>query len=144
MMNVSNILIIGSVIAIVTGASISDNSVYDLPRINNGDQLITSIINECFNGDTMTCLKGKVLTYLDGILKINEENGRSFEINNVDSIIMDRVERILDTHEIKITLPEIIFQKSIISYRPDNGLDISVPENAVEEGNAQNCFKNYF
>lgn len=143
-MNVSNILIIGSVIAIVTCASISDNSVYDLPRINNGDQLITSIINECFNGDTMTCLKGKVLTYLDGVLKINEENGRSFESNNVDSIIMDRVERILDTHEIKITLPEIIFQKSIISYRPDNGLDISVPENAVEEGNAQNCFKNYF
>lgn len=134
MMNVSNIFIIGSAIAIVTGASISDNSVYDLPRINNGDQLISLIINECFNGDTMTCLKGKVLTYLDGILHLNEENGRSFDSTNVDTIIMDRVARIFATHEIKVTLPETIFQKSVISYRPDNGLDINVPENVAEEG----------
>lgn len=133
-MTVSNICIIGSLIAIVTGASISDNSVYDLPRINNGDQLITTIINDCFNGDTMTCLKGKVLTYLDGVLNLNEENSRSFESNNVDSIIMDRVGHILATHEIKVTLPETIFQKAIVSYRPDNGLDINLPENVAEEG----------
>lgn len=133
-MTVTNVLIIGSVILAVSGASISDNSLYDVPRINNGDQLISSIINDCFDGNTMTCLKGKVLTYLDSTLNLNEEKERSFAENNVDSVIMDRVGRILSTHEIKVTLPETIFQKTVLSYRPDNGFNINVPEDVVEEG----------
>lgn len=134
MMTVTNVLIIGSVILAVSGASLSDKSLYDLPRINNGDQLISSVINDCFDGNTMTCLKGKVLTYLDSILNLREEKERSFVENNVDSVIMDRVGRILATHEIKVTLPETIFQKTVLSYRPDNGFNINVPEDVAEEG----------
>lgn len=126
--------ILASVILVVRGASIAENLI-ETPRIQNGEQLVSAIVNDCFESETMSCLKGKVLTYLDTVLNLKEESARSFEDNTIDETIYTRLARILSSNEFKVTLPETIFQKAVISYRPDNGLDINVPENTVEEGN---------
>jgi hypothetical protein len=120
----------------VNSASLLDNKVItETPRIYNGDQLIMSIANDCFDGSIMTCLKGKVLTYLDTKLGLENEQARAYNEDNVDKVIFDRVGRLLATNEIKVQLPETIFQNTIVSYRADRGLDVDVPkEDEKEEG----------
>lgn len=120
------------------GASIEKNLVYDTPRLHNGDQLVSAVINDCFEGETMTCLKGKVLTYLDTQLNINEEQGRNFDVKNVDEVIFNRAARVLATHEFRFQLPETFFSQAVISYRADRGLDFDLPQ---EEG--KNAIKNF-
>lgn len=123
-------LLIASVM-LANGASIEKNLVYDTPRLLNGDQLVSAVINDCFDGETMTCLKGKVLTYLDTQLNINEEQGRNFDVKNVDEVIFNRVARLLATQEFRVQLPETFFSQAVISYRADRGLDFDLPQ---EEG----------
>lgn len=123
-------LLIASVM-LVGAASIEKNLVYDSPRLHNGDQLVSAVINDCFDGETMTCLKGKVLTYLDTQLNFNEEQGRNFDEKNVDEVIFNRVARLLTTQEFRVQLPETFFNQAVISYRADRGLDFDLPE---EEG----------
>ncbi|XP_053669862.1 uncharacterized protein LOC128720227 [Anopheles nili] len=107
-----------------TGASIASNLVEEeRPRIASSEELLSSIVNECFSeSSVMGCLKGKVLLYLDGVLGLREEEARAFEDRNVDETIFDRVGRILATHELRLRLPE----DTVVSYRADKGLDIDV------------------
>ncbi|XP_035773421.1 uncharacterized protein LOC118456618 isoform X2 [Anopheles albimanus] len=104
-------------------ASIASNLVEERPRIASSEELLSSIVNECFaDSSVMGCLKGKVLLYLDGVLGLREEQARAFDETNVDKVIFDRVARVLATHEIRVQLPE----DTVVSYRADKGLDIDV------------------
>lgn len=125
---ISALLVVGCFAVAISGASIADNSIYETPRIENGEKLISSIVNECLSGDTMSCLKGKVLTYLDTVLGLREEQGRSFSEQNVDKVIFDRVGRVLATNELRFQLPETFFGKTVVSYNSVNGLDFALPQ----------------
>ena len=91
-------------VTVAHGASIDTNLVYETARIDSSEELVSSIISNCFDGETMTCLKGKVLTYLDTVLNLREESARSFASKNVDEVIYDRVARVLATNELKMKL----------------------------------------
>ncbi|XP_053681783.1 uncharacterized protein LOC128732537 [Sabethes cyaneus] len=107
----------------VSCASIASNLVEAAtPRIATSEQLLSSIVNDCFYQDSvMSCLKGKVLIYLDGVLGLHEEQARAFEVQNVDKVIFDRVARVLATHEFKLQLPE----DTVVSYRADKGINLN-------------------
>lgn len=107
-----------------------DNSVYsERTRINSGNELITAILNNCYD---MNCLKGNVLNYLNTFLGINGQEARS--VQNVDEQIFDRVARVLQKNEFKVQLPETFFRKSEISFNAERGFDVKVSEEAVVEG----------
>ncbi|EAT45788.1 AAEL002955-PB [Aedes aegypti] len=118
------VLSAAALFGVVSCASIASNLVVDAtPRIATSEQLLSSIVNECFEDDSvMNCLKGKVLVYLDGVLGLREEQARAFEEQNVDKVIFDRVARILATHEFKVQLPE----DTVVSYRADKGVNLDV------------------
>uniref|UniRef100_A0A182T3S7 Osiris 20 n=1 Tax=Anopheles maculatus TaxID=74869 RepID=A0A182T3S7_9DIPT len=118
------VLVVALIAATASGASIASNLVEEeRPRIASSEELLSSIVNECFEGaSVMGCLKGKVLLYLDGMLGLREEEARAFNERNVDEVIFDRVGRVLATHEIRVQLPE----ETVVSYRADKGLDIDV------------------
>uniref|UniRef100_A0A1Y9IVR7 Protein osiris 20 n=1 Tax=Anopheles minimus TaxID=112268 RepID=A0A1Y9IVR7_9DIPT len=118
------VVVVALIVGTATGASIASNLVEEeRPRIASSEELLSSIVNECFDGaSVMGCLKGKVLLYLDGMLGLREEEARSFADGNVDEVIFDRVGRVLATHEIRVQLPE----ETVVSYRADKGLDIDV------------------
>lgn len=121
--------------ACAMAASIDTNNVYETPRINNGDELVSGVINDCFAGESMACLKGKVLNYLDTQLNINEEYGRSFENNKIDEVIFDRAARVLANQRFAMELPETVFNKAVLSYTPEQGVDIT---ESKEEGEKTN------
>lgn len=117
----------------VNAASIQDNQIFETPRINSGNDLLMSIVNNCFEGNTMTCMKGKVLTYLDTTLGLEQEQGRAFEDNNVDRVIFDRVGRILANNEIRVQFPKSL-SNAVVSFNAERGLDLELPKQPQEEG----------
>lgn len=117
------LLIVGLLIASAYGAAIS-NEIIETPRIHSSEQLITAIINDCDEISSMSCLKGKVLTYLDTILGLNVEQARAFDEKNVDKVIYDRMSRVLASNEFRVQMPQFIFGDALITYRADRGLDI--------------------
>jgi len=121
------LLTLGLLIAAVHGAVIS-NEVTETPRIHTSEQLISAIVNDCFEINGMSCLKGKVLTYLDTVLGLKAEQARAFDENNVDKVIYDRVSRVLATNEIRCELPKTIFGDVAVTYRADRGLDFDMSE----------------
>ena len=109
-------------------AAAIDNAVAE-PRIESSDQLISNIVDNCFHANGVHCLKEKVLTYLDTVTGVEEEvSGRAFSDDVLDKVITDRVARILATNEIRVQLPETVFASSVVSYRPDRGFDLEVPQ----------------
>lgn len=109
------------------GAVIS-NEITETPRIQDGEELISVIIRDCISYDGMSCLKGKVLTYLDSVLGLSVEDSRSYQEKNVDKAIYDRVSRVLSTNEIRVELPKVLFGDVIASYQANRGLDFLVPQ----------------
>lgn len=121
----------------VNGFTLKDNEVFETPRLKSGDELVDSVISDCFEASsTMACLKMKVLSYLDTKLGVNAESARAFEEKNIDKVIFDRVGRIINGHNFRMQLPEFIFQNAEISYRADRGFDVDIPESndAQSEG----------
>lgn len=118
----------------VNGASVNNNLVIETPRLHSGDELVSSVVNECLDAETMSCLKGKVLTYLDTQLNIDEPHQRSFGKSDMDEKIYDRVARLLNTQEFKVQLPETYFDNAALTFRADRGLDIHLPNEVVAEG----------
>lgn len=116
-------------------AGVVDNTVYTerTERINSGNELISSILNNCYD---MSCLKGNVLSYLNTFLGIDGQSaGRSSDAqNDVDEQIYDRVARVLKTNEFKWELPETFFRKSVVSFNGERGFDVKVSEEAAVEG----------
>ncbi|XP_063706257.1 uncharacterized protein LOC134835315 [Culicoides brevitarsis] len=125
MSRLTYLFIFGFLASSVYAASIS-NKPND--KIENNEELLSSIISDCFGpSNTMACLKEKVLTYLDTILGYKEES-RSFSQQNIDEIIFNRVARILATNEIKVKLPNKIFEGITIKYNTVSGLDLETQE----------------
>lgn len=114
-------------VASVHSAAIS-NEVYETPRIQNGDELISGILSDCLNLNGMSCLKEKVLTYLDTTLGLQVESARAFDEKNIDNAIYDRVSRVLATNEIRVELPKVLFGDVAATYRSDNGVDFIVSQ----------------
>lgn len=132
MKSVTCLLVLGAaLLGVASCASIASNLIEGTPRIASSEQLLSSIVNECFEDDSvMNCLKGKVLIYLDGVLGLREEQARAFEEQNVDKVIFDRVARVLATHEFQLRLPE----DTVVSYRADKGMDFNVPAGLATGG----------
>lgn len=125
------LLVVLCVSSLACGSTV-DNSVYsETPRINNGDELVSSILNNCFD---MDCLKGNVLSYLNTMVNERPESGRSLNTADVDEAIFNRIGKVLNTYEFKFPLPETFFHKSQITYRADRGLDVEVSKDAAVEG----------
>ncbi|XP_041985301.1 uncharacterized protein LOC121737694 [Aricia agestis] len=117
------------------------NNEIETSRLKTSDDLLNSVISDCFEDDSpMSCLKVKVLSFLDTKLGVSSESARAFDEKNIDKVIYDRVGRILNENEFKFQLPEFIFQNAEVTYRADRGLDITVPENN-EDGEARGLLK---
>lgn len=129
--SVSNICKIAALLCIVQSAiaGVVDNSVFTERGINSGNELVSSILNNCYN---MDCLKSNVLSYLNTMLGIQDRSARSME--SVDEQIFDRVAKVLKTQELRFELPETFFRKSEITFRADRGFDVKVSEEAATEG----------
>lgn len=125
-----------ALVAVSHCASIS-NEISSVDRINSADELVSTVVNDCFHDEAVSCLKEKVLTYFDSQLDMHSESARSYDSENIDKVIFDRMAKLLQTREFKLRLPETVFQNAEISYRADKGLDIVVPdveENTTGEG----------
>lgn len=131
--SVSNICKIAALLCIVQSAiaGVVDNSVYvERARINSGNELVSTILNNCYN---MDCLKSNVLTYFNTILGV-EDRSAARSMESVDEQIFDRVAKYLKTNELHFELPETFFRKSEITFRADRGFDVKVSEEAATEG----------
>jgi hypothetical protein len=117
----------GLFIACVHSAAIS-NEVTETPRIHTSEQLISAIVSDCFEINGMSCLKGKVLTYLDTVLGLRAEEARAFDDSNVDKVIYDRVSRVLAANEVRVAMPKAIFGDVVVTYRADRGVDFDMSE----------------
>lgn len=115
--------------ALVASAASISNSVYETPRLNSGDELISAVMGDCLGADAaMSCLKGKVLTYLDSKLGLQAEQGRAFAPENVNKAIFERVGRILATNQFAVQLPQTVFGSTKITMNGRQGLDLEIPE----------------
>lgn len=123
-------------VALVRGAAITDNEI-ETSRLQTSDDLLDSVISDCFEAETpMSCLKVKVLSFLDTKLGVSSESARALDEQNIDKVIFDRVARILNNNEFRFQLPEFLFQSAQVTYRADRGLDVDFPEeNENGEGN---------
>lgn len=126
------IVILAFLLTVASGAVIS-NEVTETPRIHDGEELISVIMRDCFDLNGMSCLKGKVLTFLDTVLELKSENARSFNAQNLDKTIYERVSRILSTKEIRVELPKILFGDVVASYQSDRGIDFIVKHKSEGE-----------
>uniref|UniRef100_A0A1I8NRM6 Osiris 20 n=1 Tax=Stomoxys calcitrans TaxID=35570 RepID=A0A1I8NRM6_STOCA len=114
-------------------AAIQDNGVAE-PRIHSSEELISTIVEDCFHANAMHCLQEKVLTYLDTVAGVDEDvSGRALSDDVVDKVIVDRVARILNANEIRVQLPQTFFANSVISYRADRGFDLELPQNEARD-----------
>lgn len=129
---VTSFLVVGCLLLSASAplnAAAIDNTVAE-PRIHSSDELISNIVDDCFNSNAMHCLKEKVLTYLDTMTGVEEDvSGRAFDDDVIDKVIVDRVARILNTNEVRVQLPDTVFANSVLSYRADRGFDLEVPQN---------------
>lgn len=122
MLRIINLFLFCIIISSSYSVPISERKI---ERIENNEELISSIMSECFGPqNTMICLKEKVLTYLDTIIGLKQEESRLFSRENIDESIFNRVARILSNNEIKIQLPETLFDGIVLKYNPINGVDI--------------------
>lgn len=125
--------------ALVQSYVIQDNEI-ETSRLRTSDDLLNSVISDCFDSESpISCLKVKVLSFLDTKLGVSSESARAFDDNNIDKVIFDRVGRILNENEFKFQLPEFIFQSAEVSYRADRGFDVDIPNGSDNgEGNYNN------
>ncbi|CAH0401666.1 unnamed protein product [Chilo suppressalis] len=121
-------------VALANGYSIKDNEV-ETARLYTSDDLLDSVISDCFGADSSTsCLKVKVLSFLDTKLGVTAESARALEEKNIDKVIFERVGRILNENEFRFQLPEFLFQSAEVSYRADRGFDVDFPKAETENG----------
>lgn len=114
--------------ALVHSYSIRDNEI-ETSRLQTSDDLLNSVVSDCFQADSsMSCLKVKVLAFLDTKLGVTSESARALHEKNIDKVIFDRVGRVLNENEFRFQLPEFLFQSAEVSYRADRGFDVDFPE----------------
>lgn len=117
-------LLVAALAMTVSCASIEKNLVYDAPRLHSGDALVGDVVNDCLvAAESMACLKGKVLTFLDTQLNVHEEQGRNVNAKDMDELIYERAGRLLAMQHFQIPL----IDGAQLSYAPEQGLDIDLP-----------------
>lgn len=120
--------------ALVHGYTLKDNEI-QTSRLSTSDDLLNSVISDCFDTESpMSCLKVKVLSFLDTKLGVTSESARALDEKNIDKVIFDRVGRVLNSNEFRFQLPEFLFQGAEVSYRTDRGFDVDFPETEAENG----------
>ncbi|XP_059045472.1 uncharacterized protein LOC131841213 [Achroia grisella] len=128
-------------VALVRGYTLKDNEI-QTARLSTSVDLLDSVMSDCFDTESpVSCLKVKVLSFLDTKLGVTSESARAFEEKNIDKVIFDRVGRVLNTNELRFQLPEFLFQGAEVSYRADRGLDVDFPEAENENGEARGILK---
>ncbi|GAB0087570.1 hypothetical protein DMENIID0001_018970 [Sergentomyia squamirostris] len=130
---VLSVVLVSGLVVVALGASIADNEI-ESRQIHSSEELIDSIMSDCFTSDTFKCMKGRVLNYLDTCLGVTEKSARAFEDDNVDRAIFDRVSRMIATSEFRMALPEAIFGQTVLTYRPDEGFNFLLPTNRARNG----------
>lgn len=137
-------LLLLACVACAHSYTLRENEV-ETARLSTSEDLLDSVISDCLGGETpMSCLKVKVLSYLDTQLGVTSESARALDEEHIDKVIADRVGRILNTNEFRFQLPEFLFQRAEISYRADRGLDIDIPETGSENGEGKiECLKHF-
>lgn len=121
-------------IALARGYAIKDNEI-QTARLRTSDDLLDSVISDCFEAEApISCLKVKVLSFLDTKVGIKSESARVLDDQHIDKVIYDRVARILNSNEFRFQLPEFLFQSAEVSYRADRGLDVEFPRAENENG----------
>ncbi|XP_019870355.2 uncharacterized protein LOC109598892 [Aethina tumida] len=88
----------------------------------SGDQLVSTVLDNCAD---IGCVKENVLGYLDNVLGI-QSDARSAK--NIDAAIYKRVARVLNTHEFKLHVPNVLLENTDIVYNPVTGLDVKTEE----------------
>ncbi|XP_013100651.1 uncharacterized protein LOC106082585 [Stomoxys calcitrans] len=127
-------LAVGCLLLVAVNAAAIDNSVGE-PRLKSSEDLLSNIVDNCFNANGMSCIKEKVLNYLDGVAGVEEEvSGRALSDDVLDKVIVDRVARILNDNEIRVEMPDA----SVISYRVDRGFDLEVPQTEARNRRKKN------
>ncbi|XP_067007011.1 uncharacterized protein Osi20 [Anabrus simplex] len=132
----ARVLLLVCLLAVVYSATaqennVAENEIVNSRRISNGEELVAAVVDDCFPGEdksqsSMSCLRMKVLTYLDSVMEGNAR-GRSLEeeksdVEHLDAMIYSRVMRYLNTHEFKVQLPDFFFQNAVLTFRPSRGL----------------------
>ncbi|XP_026276100.1 uncharacterized protein LOC113204931 isoform X2 [Frankliniella occidentalis] len=130
-----------------------DGGLFGKPRkIRSGEELLSAIVSDCLGGalPTMSCLRVKVLSYLDTVVGSDAAPGaevvsaRSLEDGTgnarLDKMIVSRLSRYFKSHEFKVNLPTMLFEEGgVLSFRPAQGIDglqMSFPSDH-EEGEGQ-------
>lgn len=127
------VVLLASVV-LIQGYTLKDNEI-ETARIQTSDDLINSVISDCFEAESpMSCLKVKVLSFLDTKLGVTSESARALEEHNIDKVIFDRIGKILNSNEFRLQMPEFLFQSAEVSYRADRGLDVEFPEEKNDNG----------
>lgn len=93
-------------------------------RSTKSDDLISSIVDNCWSGDAMSCIKEKVLDYMNNLAGYSEQSARSFNEEDFDKVIFERTSHVLSTNEFRVELPGT----AVVTYRADRGLNMEVPE----------------
>ncbi|KAL4708522.1 hypothetical protein ACJJTC_014130 [Scirpophaga incertulas] len=134
-------LIVIVCVALAQGYTLKDNEI-ETSRLNTSDDLLDSVISDCFEASLpMSCLKVKVLSFLDTKLGVTSESARALDEKNIDKVIFDRVGRIVSSNEFRLRLPEFLFQSAEVSYRADRGFDVDFPEEENGNGEARGILK---
>lgn len=115
---------LGCLVASVHSAAINN------ARSTSSEDLISSIVSNCWSGDAMNCIKEKVLDYMNNLAGVSEQSARSFNEEDFDKAIFERAARVLSTNEFRVELPGT----AVVTYRADEGLNMEVPEDKDESG----------
>ncbi|KAK7870592.1 hypothetical protein R5R35_009096 [Gryllus longicercus] len=117
--------------AVAGDAQIDSNEV--APRLATPDDLLWEVADECVGASgAMHCLRRKVLAFLEaqgagvggaGAVGAGGAAGRALESDaQLDEAILSRVRRFVDTHQFRVQLPELFFQRATLTFRPARGL----------------------
>lgn len=117
-------------LTLASTASFVDNEIIGSSSrgISNSEELLSAVVGDCFTGSengvsSMSCLRLKVLTYLDSVIGVQE--ARSLEESDaeiLDATILSRVTRYLRSHQFKVHLPEFLFQEAVLTFKPGKSL----------------------
>ncbi|XP_059489140.1 uncharacterized protein LOC132204570 [Neocloeon triangulifer] len=149
-------LLVGAAVALQPHmpADVASNEV--LQRQMAGDSLLSDIMNQCFhslNLESMTCMRVRVLMYMNQLLGSNQGRQPQFHPHmlerkdngpipdavprdedsmtsddKIDEMIASRVARYARSHVFQMQLPETLFQSAKLTFNPNTfDVDYSFP-----------------
>lgn len=113
--------------------------------IGSGDELVNAVVNDCLAGDqsVVRCLKIRVLDYLDASLnggKRSLEAEDEVSDEELDSAIVHRVKKYITSHDFKLHMPDLFFQRATLVFKPASraltDFDVEFPPPSENESRA--------